>query len=130
MVESIDMAHYHHEKWDGSGYPTHIKGEEIPLSARIMAVADVFDALVAERVYKKPFTYEKAMAIITEGAGKHFDPDIVEAFTHISEKLYGARTKLPPQPEDGAADASATNVAANASAPSGNNGAAPEQAKS
>ena len=94
LNESIDMAHYHHEKWDGSGYPTGIKGEEIPLSARIMAVADVFDALVAERVYKKPFTYEKAMAIITEGAGKHFDPDIVETFTHISEKLYSERTRL------------------------------------
>ena len=94
LNESIDMAHYHHEKWDGSGYPTGIKGEEIPLSARIMAVADVFDALVAERVYKKPFTYEKAMAIITEGAGKHFDPEIVETFTHISEKLYSERTRL------------------------------------
>ncbi|MBR6318450.1 MAG: HD-GYP domain-containing protein, partial [Fibrobacter sp.] len=94
LNESIDMAHYHHEKWDGSGYPTGIKGEEIPLSARIMAVADVFDALVAERVYKKPFTYEKAMAIITEGAGKHFDPTIVETFTHISEKLYSERTRL------------------------------------
>ena len=94
LNESIDMAHYHHEKWDGTGYPTGIKGEEIPLSARIMAVADVFDALVAERVYKKPFTYEKAMAIITEGAGKHFDPTIVETFTHISEKLYSERTRL------------------------------------
>ena len=94
LNESIDMAHYHHEKWDGTGYPTGIKGEEIPLSARIMAVADVFDALVAERVYKKPFTYEKAMAIITEGAGRHFDPQIVETFTHISEKLYSERTRL------------------------------------
>ena len=94
LKESIEMAHYHHEKWDGSGYPTGIKGEEIPLSARIMAVADVFDALVAERVYKKPFTYEKAMAIITEGSGKHFDPVVVEAFCHISEKLYNERTKL------------------------------------
>ena len=94
LKESIEMAHYHHEKWDGSGYPTGIKGEEIPLSARIMAVADVFDALVAERVYKKPFPYEKAMAIITEGAGKHFDPVVVEAFCHISEKLYNERTKL------------------------------------
>jgi HD-GYP domain-containing protein (c-di-GMP phosphodiesterase class II) len=94
LNESIDMAHYHHEKWDGSGYPNRLKGEEIPLSARIMAVADVFDALVAERVYKKPFTYEKAMQIITEGAGKHFDPEIVETFTHISEKLYNERTRL------------------------------------
>ena len=101
LNESIEMACFHHEKWDGSGYPTHIKGDEIPLSARIMAVADVFDALIAERVYKKPFSYEKAMSIITEGAGKHFDPDVVEAFTKISEKLYLARTRVSPQPEAG-----------------------------
>ena len=94
LKEAVEMAHYHHEKWDGSGYPTKIKGDEIPLSARIMAVADVFDALVAERVYKKPFTFEKAMAIITEGAGKHFDPKVVEAFSHIAEDLYNDRTKL------------------------------------
>jgi hypothetical protein len=67
-----------------------------------MAVADVFDALIAERVYKKGFPYEKAMAIITEGAGKHFDPVIVEAFTHISKALYDARTKLAP--DDGTAE--------------------------
>ena len=100
LKESIEMAYYHHEKWDGTGYPNHMKGEEIPLSARIMAVADVFDALVAERVYKKPFTYEKAMAIITEGAGKHFDPVVVEAFKHISEKLYNERTRLEQTPQD------------------------------
>ena len=94
LKEATEMAHYHHEKWDGTGYPTGIKGEGIPLSARIMAVADVFDALVAERIYKKPFTYEKAMAIITEGAGKHFDPTVVEAFCHISEELYAQRTVL------------------------------------
>ena len=94
LKESIEMAHYHHEKWDGTGYPTGIKGDAIPLSARIMAVADVFDALVAERVYKKPFTYERAMSIITEGSGKHFDPMVVDAFCKISEKLYNERTKL------------------------------------
>lgn len=94
LKESIEMAYFHHEKWNGTGYPTGIRGEAIPLSARIMAVADVFDALVAERVYKKPFTYEKAMAIITEGAGQHFDPTIVEAFCHISEELYKHRTVL------------------------------------
>ena len=94
LKESIEMAHYHHEKWDGTGYPSGIKGDAIPLSARIMAVADVFDALVAERVYKKPFTYEKAMSIITEGSGKHFDPMVVDAFCKISEKLYNERTKL------------------------------------
>ena len=94
LTESIEMAKYHHEKWDGTGYPERLKGENIPLSARIMAVADVFDALIAERIYKKGFSYEKAMAIITEGAGKHFDPDVVEAFTHISRKLYDERTKI------------------------------------
>ena len=99
LKEAVEMAHYHHEKWDGSGYPTKIKGEEIPLSARIMAVADVFDALVAERVYKKPFTFEKAMAIITEGAGKHFDPKVVEAFSHIAADLYEERTRLEVPPE-------------------------------
>ena len=97
LKESIEMAHYHHEKWDGSGYPTGIKGEQIPLSARIMAVADVFDALVAERVYKKSFTYEKAMQIITEGSGTHFDPEVVSAFVKISKELYSERTLLPPE---------------------------------
>ena len=94
LKESIEMAYSHHEKWDGTGYPAGIKGEEIPLSARIMAVADVFDALVAERVYKKPFPYEKAMEIIVGGAGKHFDPDVVAAFQAISRELYDQRTKL------------------------------------
>ena len=94
LKESMEMAQYHHEKWDGTGYPTGIKGEEIPLAARIMAVADVFDALVAERVYKKSFTYDKAMQIITEGAGKAFDPVVVEAFTNISKELYDERTQL------------------------------------
>ena len=94
LKESIEMAQYHHEKWDGTGYPNKIKGEEIPLAARIMAVADVFDALVAERVYKKSFPYEKAMEIITEGSGKAFDPVVVEAFTRISKELYDERTKL------------------------------------
>ncbi|MBO4699087.1 HD domain-containing protein [bacterium] len=94
LKESIDMAFYHHEKWDGTGYPRGVKGEDIPVSARIMAVADVFDALVAERVYKKSFPYEKAMSIILEGSGKAFDPVVVEAFSHISEELYKERTTL------------------------------------
>jgi HD-GYP domain-containing protein (c-di-GMP phosphodiesterase class II) len=94
LKESIEMAYYHHEKWDGTGYPRGVKGEDIPIAARIMAVADVFDALVAERVYKKSFPYEKAMEIITGGSGKAFDPLVVEAFTHISQKLYYERTKL------------------------------------
>jgi putative two-component system response regulator len=75
-----EIAHWHHEKWDGSGYPDALKGEEIPVSARLMAVADVFDALISPRVYKSAMSYERARAIIAEGSGSHFDPDIVAAF--------------------------------------------------
>ncbi|MBQ7265523.1 MAG: HD domain-containing protein [Firmicutes bacterium] len=82
-----DLAYYHHEKWNGKGYPEGLKGEEIPLAARIMAIADVFDALVSERCYKKPFTFEKAMSIIKEDAGTHFDPDAAQAFIDSEEKV-------------------------------------------
>jgi energy-coupling factor transport system substrate-specific component len=76
-----EIAYSHHEWWDGSrGYPERTKGKDIPISARIMAVADVFDALVSERPYKKAFTVEKAFEIITEESGTHFDPDVVDAF--------------------------------------------------
>lgn len=75
-----EIAHWHHEKWDGSGYPDGLHGDAIPLSARMMAVADVFDALISQRVYKPAMSYEKARGIITEGSGSHFDPDIVAAF--------------------------------------------------
>jgi putative two-component system response regulator len=78
-----EIAHYHHEKWDGSGYPDGLVGDAIPVSARLMAVADVYDALISRRVYKPPFPQEKAVALITEGKGKHFDPDIVDAFLAI-----------------------------------------------
>ena len=75
-----DMARCHHEKWDGSGYPNALKGEEIPLCARIMAVADVYDALRSKRSYKDEFPLEKAKTIIQEGAGTHFDPEVAEVF--------------------------------------------------
>ena len=87
LQQAKHMAHSHHEKWDGSGYPQHLKGEEIPLSARIMAVADVFDALTSRRSYKDPFPFEKAISIISEGAGRHFDPTIVEAFLAEKEEV-------------------------------------------
>ena len=87
LEQGKQMAHYHHEKWDGSGYPDHLKGEQIPLSARVMAVADVFDALLSRRSYKEPFTFEKAMSIIKEGSGKHFDPKVVSAFEAASEEI-------------------------------------------
>jgi putative two-component system response regulator len=77
---AMDISHYHHEKWDGTGYPEGLKEKNIPLSARLMALADVFDALISKRVYKPAFTVDKAIEIIVEGKGKHFDPEIVEAF--------------------------------------------------
>jgi len=87
LKEAMNLAHYHHEKWNGTGYPCGLKGEEIPLSARIMAVADVFDALVSKRSYKDGFPFEKAMSIIKEGAGSHFDPKIAQAFLNASDEV-------------------------------------------
>ncbi|MBQ7679340.1 MAG: HD domain-containing protein [Butyrivibrio sp.] len=80
LKEARNMAAYHHERWDGKGYPEGLAGEVIPLSARVMAVADVFDALTAPRVYKPSFPLDKVLAIITEGSGKQFDPKCVEVF--------------------------------------------------
>ena len=77
----------HHEKWDGSGYPAGLSGDDIPLSGRLMAIADVYDALISKRVYKPPFPHEKAMKIIEEGRGKHFDPDIVDALFEIEDEI-------------------------------------------
>ena len=83
----IEIAECHHEKYDGSGYPNGLSGDQIPLSARIVAVVDVFDALMSKRPYKAPFSYEETMRIINEGRGKHFDPDIVDAFKEVSYQL-------------------------------------------
>ncbi|MEE4263007.1 MAG: response regulator [Desulfobacteraceae bacterium] len=80
-----EIAHTHQEKWDGSGYPSGSKGEEIPLAGRLMALADVYDALISKRVYKPPFPHEKAVQIIIEGKGRHFDPDLVDAFVELQE---------------------------------------------
>ena len=87
LKEAWNLATYHHERWDGKGYPSGIAGEEIPLSARIMAVADVFDALVSRRSYKEPFTFEKAMDIIREGAGTQFDPQIAMIFVEAADEV-------------------------------------------
>jgi putative two-component system response regulator len=75
-----EIAHWHHERWDGSGYPDGLAGDDIPISARLMALADVFDALISNRVYKSAMSFDKAREIIAEGRGKHFDPDITDAF--------------------------------------------------
>jgi len=80
LAVAKEIAWCHHEKWDGSGYPRGLAGDAIPLAARLMALADVYDALISRRVYKDGMPHEKAAAIILEGRGRHFDPDIVEAF--------------------------------------------------
>jgi len=82
---SREIAYSHQEKWDGTGYPQGLAGERIPLSARLMAVADVYDALISRRVYKPPYPHNEAMEIIREGRGKHFDPDVLDAFVAIQE---------------------------------------------
>ena len=88
LEEAINLATYHHERWDGRGYPTGLAGENIPLSARIMAVADVFDALVSKRSYKEGFPLDKAMNIIIEERGTHFDPQLVDIFVAAKEKVF------------------------------------------
>ena len=80
LVMAKDIAHYHHERWDGGGYPEGLAGDAIPIAARLMALADVFDALISQRVYKPPMSFEDAYTIIAAGRGTHFDPDVVDAF--------------------------------------------------
>jgi putative two-component system response regulator len=82
-----DICYGHHERWDGKGYPQGLKGEEIPLAARIAALADVYDALVCARVYKAALSYGEAVAIITEGRGTQFDPVITDALISIQDKF-------------------------------------------
>jgi putative two-component system response regulator len=94
-----EIAHFHQEKWDGSGYPEKLAGEAIPLSARLMAVADVYDALISRRVYKPPFPHEKAVAIISEGRGTHFDPDMVDAFLAIQAEMHAIAERFADSEE-------------------------------
>ncbi len=82
-----EIAHSHHEKWDGTGYPRGLKGDEIPLCGRIMAIADVYDALVSERIYKPALSHDQAVDIIVKESGRHFDPQLVEVFTDIAPRF-------------------------------------------
>ncbi len=91
---AINVAHYHHERWDGKGYPDHLSGEEIPLEARIMALADVFDALVSKRCYKEPFTYDNAFEIIGTSLGTQFDPELGSIFLGCRDELEQLYTEL------------------------------------
>jgi putative two-component system response regulator len=82
-----EIAYSHQEKWDGSGYPTGAGGDDIPISARLMAVADVYDALISRRIYKEGMSHEKAMAIMVEGKGLHFDPDVADALVQLQDEF-------------------------------------------
>ena len=92
---SKEIAYSHQEKWDGSGYPEGLKGDAIPVSARLMAVADVYDALISKRVYKPAFSHDQACTTIVKGRGTHFDPDMVDAFVEIAEDFRSIAQKYP-----------------------------------
>lgn len=109
-----DIAYCHHEKWNGEGYPFGLCGEEIPLSARIVALADVYDALTSKRPYKEPFSHEKATSIVLEGRGSHFDPVICDAFVRVQDAFIAVATRHPQhvvEPHEGLGDVHKLEVA-------------------
>jgi putative two-component system response regulator len=93
IVLGETIAKCHHEKWDGSGYPNGLTGAAIPIAARIAAIADVFDALTSKRPYKEAFSVDKSLAIIREGGGSHFDPDVVDAFFAVQDEILAIKKK-------------------------------------
>ena len=98
MSAALNIALHHHEKWDGSGYPDGLVGDAIPVSARLMALADVFDALTCKRHYKDPFPMDKVLTILTEGRGKHFDPDVLDAFLTRQKDFLDVAIRLADDP--------------------------------
>jgi len=94
-----EMAYFHQEKWDGSGYPTGISGNDIPISARLMAVADVYDALISRRIYKEGMSHEKAVSIIVAGKNRHFDADIVDAFLELQDEFMAIAARFADSDE-------------------------------
>ncbi len=97
---SREIAYSHQERWDGSGYPDGLAGDEIPISARLMAVADVYDALISRRRYKAPFSHETAVAMMQQGRGTHFDPDVLDAFLSIQEEFRAIATQFADDSAD------------------------------
>jgi len=87
LTMGIEISRHHHEKWDGTGYPQKLAGEDIPLAARIMAVADVYDALRSDRCYKRAFSHEYSSKVIMEKSGSHFDPEVVNAFVELQDEF-------------------------------------------
>ncbi|SEL66502.1 putative two-component system response regulator [Roseateles sp. YR242] len=99
-----DIAYGHQEKWDGSGYPCGLRGDAIPLPARLMALADVYDALISRRVYKPPMSHAEAARLIAQGRGSHFDPDVVDAFLTVQDRFRDiAMQYQDPEPAEHAA---------------------------
>ena len=95
-----DIAHHHHEKWDGSGYPDGLAGDDIPIAARLMALADVFDAIISPRAYKPPMPFEDALAFICDNRGSHFDPDVVDAFLGLQDEFQAIAKRYADTEED------------------------------
>lgn len=94
LAMAREVALYHHEKWDGSGYPEGLSGEDIPITARIASIADVYDALVSTRPYKRPWTTEQALALFEEQKGRHFDPNVVDAFKRVLPQIMDVQKRL------------------------------------
>ncbi len=95
-----EIAYGHQEKWDGSGYPQGLAGDAIPISARLMAVADVYDALISRRVYKEGMPHAKAVSIIAEGRGSHFDPEMVDAFLRLADQFHEVALRFADSDDD------------------------------
>ena len=102
LMFAREIAHSHQEKWDGSGYPERLAGDRIPLSARLMAVADVYDALISRRVYKPAFTHQQALDVMRKGRGTHFDPDVLDAFFEIEDRFAAIAATYRDAAGDGA----------------------------
>ena len=100
LRDALEVVGYHHEKVNGQGYPEGLEGKEIPISARIFAIADVFDALTSRRPYKEAFSFEKAMSILEESRGSHFDPEMLDAFTGIAKPLYDHLANRDDEPRE------------------------------
>jgi response regulator RpfG family c-di-GMP phosphodiesterase len=96
MDMCIDVARHHHERWDGKGYPAQLAGEDIPHAARIVALADVYDALTSKRVYKEAMRHDKVVEMLQEASGTQFDPDVVAAFLTVEQEFDAIRAKLQP----------------------------------
>ncbi len=111
---TYQMARYHHERFDGHGYPDGLAGQNIPILARILAVADVYDALVSERSYRQAMTHEQAYNIITQGAGVQFDPQVVAAFQRVHMDIYEAYREMSSQSEQKTQTASKQQLSGNA----------------